>query len=460
MTLNTLEQPLASSDDRQYELNGNELLTSLMNKIATNTATVGVIGLGYVGLPLAVHAAEAGFNIIGLDTDEQRVKRVNAGQSFISDLTDADLAPHVNQQKIIASTDSTLLNQVDIIVICVPTPMTKQKTPDITYIRQAADMIRDNMKRGQLVTLESTTYPGTTDEILLPAFESTGLKVGQDFFLAYSPERVDPGNSSFNTGNTNKVLGGTTPNCLRVAESFYRKFIIDIVPVSSTRAAEMVKIFENTFRAVNVALVNELALICDKMDLNVWEVVDAAGTKPFGMLTFYPGPGVGGHCIPIDPHYLSWKAKEYGINFRFVELAGDINDSMPQFVVDKLIKALGKRQKPLFGAKVMLLGLAYKKDVSDYRHSPAVSLIEKLQHHGADVAYHDPFIPVYEHTDGANLQSLALTENSLASSDCVIIMTAHSQFDPLFITEHSQLIMDTRNLCRSVPHQQDKVVLL
>jgi len=436
------------------------MAAALLDKIQNTTATVAVLGLGYVGLPLAVCAAKAGFSVVGLDTDTERVAAINAGQSFITDLTDDEVAPWVTSGQLQASTDAAVLTSADVIVICVPTPMTKQKTPDMTYIEQAAAMIRQYGRPGQLITLESTTYPGTTSEILKPALSHQSLTIGQDVFLAYSPERVDPGNRHFKTDNTNKVLGGTTSACLKVAEAFYRKFIIDIVPVSSTQAAEMVKIFENTFRSVNVALVNELALICDKMGLNVWEVVDAAGTKPFGMLTFYPGPGVGGHCIPIDPYYLSWKAREFDINFRFVELAGEINDNMPQFVVDKLIKALGQQKKPLFGAKVLLLGLAYKKDISDYRHSPALAVLDRLIHHGAAIQYHDPFIQAYTHQDGTSYESVALTPEVLNEQDAVVVMTAHSAFNPHMVAEHSPLVVDTRNLCRSVLHHREKIILL
>jgi len=435
------------------------LKEQLIEKIKTSSANVAVVGMGYVGLPLAVCVSKIGFNVFGLDSNIERVDKINAGNSYISDITSEELAPLVESGKIFASTDPAILNNADIIVICVPTPLTKNQTPDISYIVATSEAIAKHMRPGQLITLESTTYPGTTEEVLLPLLSKNGFKVGEDFFLAHSPERVDPGNDRYSTHNTNKVVGGLTKACQEVAVAFYRKSILDVITVSSPSCAEMVKVFENTFRAVNIALVNELALLCDKMNLNIWEVVEAAGTKPFGMLTFWPGPGVGGHCIPIDPFYLTWKAKEYKFHTRFIELAGEINSYMTQFVREKTLRALGRNGKPLYGSKVLILGMAYKKDLSDWRDSPAVEIFKLLSSDHAQVSYNDPHVPEVT-INNQTLKSTDLTEANLSSVDCVIIVTNHSAYDYEFIVNHSSVVVDTRNACFQILDQRDKIVLL
>lgn len=452
MSLNTLlaeTQPITSGAQE-----------SLLARIDATTAQVAIIGMGYVGLPLALCVAKIGFQVLAVDVNAERVDQINAGHSYISDVSEAELKSLVAEGKINASTDMELLKQADVIVICVPTPLTKNRDPDISYIRQAAEAIANNLRPGQLITLESTTYPGTTKEVLLPILSKSGLRVGVDFFLAHSPERVDPGNARYTTHNTNKVVGGYTSACQEVAAAFYRKSILDIISVSSPGCAEMVKVFENTFRAVNIALVNELALLCDKMGLNVWEVVEAASTKPFGMLTFWPGPGVGGHCIPIDPFYLTWKAREYNFHTRFIELAGEINSYMPQFVREKAIRALGKRGKPLYQAKVLMLGIAYKPDLSDWRQSPGLDLFNLLQDDDAQVYYNDPHVPEIQDARGHSHRSVALTPETLSGMDCVIIVTNHSAYRYDDIVEYSPIIVDTRNACAQVLDQREKIVLL
>jgi UDP-N-acetyl-D-glucosamine dehydrogenase len=432
----------------------------LLNKISNVAAKVAIIGMGYVGVPLATCVAKLGFSVTGIDLNPERVREINRGKSYIADVTDEELAPLVQSGAIRAVDHFEILPDMDVIIICVPTPLTKNREPDISYIKSAAMEIAKRLRPGQLVTLESTTYPGTTEEVLLPLLQATGLEVGKDFFIAHSPERVDPGNARYTTHNTNKVIGGYTEACREVAAAFYKKSILEVIPVSSPGCAEMVKVFENTFRAVNIALVNELALLCDKMGLNVWEVVQAASTKPFGMLTFWPGPGVGGHCIPIDPFYLTWKAHEYNFHTRFIELAGEINSSMPQFVREKIIRALGKRGKPLYGSKVLLLGVSYKRDLGDWRQSPGLDLLHLLQNDNVALSYHDPHVPEIEDRFGQKYQSVNLTEESLKAADCVVIITDHSVFDYHFIVEHAVMIVDTRNACQHVLDQREKIELL
>jgi len=426
----------------------NAIATSLLQKIQTRQARAGVIGLGYVGLPLAVEFARAGLATTGIDLDRRKVDEINAGHSYIPDVPTADVATLWQERRLQATTDFGVISRLDTLNICVPTPLRKTKDPDMSYIVSAAEAIARHLHRGMLIVLESTTYPGTTAEVLQPMFEATGLKAGEDFFLAFSPERVDPSNEAFNTKNTPKVVGGTTPACSALAAALYGTAIDTIVPVTSTRVAEMVKLLENTFRAVNIGLVNELALMCDRMSIDVWEVVNAAKTKPFGFMPFYPGPGLGGHCIPIDPFYLSWKAKQAGFEARFIELAGHVNRAMPEYVVDKVAQALNTRRKAINGASVLVLGIAYKKNIDDIRESPALDVMHVLHARGAQVAYADPHVPALrsrEWAGGFDLSSVDLTRDELARHDCVVILTDHKAFDYAMVVDAGHLIVDTRN---------------
>jgi nucleotide sugar dehydrogenase len=432
----------------------------LMGKIKARTARVGVVGLGYVGLPFAVEKAKVGFQVLGFDRNPARVERVNAGENYIGDVRDRDLREAVLDRGLLAATgDWDRLPEMDVVVICVPTPLTRNLTPDLQYIESVTAELARRLRPGQLVSLESTTYPGTTEEVMKPMLEAAGLKDGRDFFLAFSPERVDPGNQRYSTRNTNKVVGAGPAASLEVALAFYRQTILDVVPVSSSRAAEMVKVFENTFRAVNIALVNELAMLCDRMHLNVWEVLDAAGTKPFGIMSFYPGPGVGGHCIPLDPHYLEWKAREFNFNTRFIALAGEINRRMPEFVLGKAMRLLSDQGLGLRRAKVLALGVAYKKDVDDARESPSAEILHQLALRGAAVAYHDPLVPRFQE-HGRDLESVPLTPRALDEADLVLILTDHSRVDYAMVVEHARLVLDTRYATRGVPGGRGKVVLL
>ena len=433
----------------------------LRAKIEQHKALVGVVGIGYVGLPLAVEKAKVGFKVLGFDRNGIRVAQVAKGLNYIRDVVDEELANAVAEGKLVTTTDFSRLAECDVIVICVPTPLTINKEPDISYIRAVGADIVKSMRPGQLICLESTTYPGTTEEVLLPLFASSGLVVGDDFFLAFSPERVDPGNQRYTTRNTNKVVGGITPVCLDIAATFYQQTILDVVKLSSPRVAEMTKVFENTFRAVNIALVNEMALLCDRMNINVWEVLDAAGTKPFGIMRFNPGPGVGGHCIPLDPFYLAWKAREYDFHTRFIELAGEINVQMPYFVRDKIGRALNEAGKPLKRSKILLVGIAYKKDIEDWRESPALKIMELLEHDGAEVSYHDPFVPSFQDDSTGRLRhSVPLTPKALAEADCAVIITDHTRTDWNFVVEHASVVVDTRNATAKVSKGREKVVLL
>jgi UDP-N-acetyl-D-glucosamine dehydrogenase len=426
----------------------NATATSLLTKIQNRTARAGVVGLGYVGLPLAVEFGKNGLETVGIDLDQRKVDEITAGHSYIPDVPTADVAQLRQAGKLQATTDFSVIRELDTVNICVPTPLRKTKDPDMSYVISAAEQIAKYLHPGLLVILESTTYPGTTAELLQPLFEATGLKVGEDFFLAFSPERVDPANEKFNTKNTPKVVGGTTPACSTVAAALYATAIETIVPVTSTQVAEMVKLLENTFRAVNIGLVNELALMCDRMGIDVWEVVNAAKTKPFGFMPFYPGPGLGGHCIPIDPFYLSWKAKEAGFEARFIELAGHVNSGMPHYVADKVGEALNTQRKAVNGSNVLLLGIAYKKDIDDIRESPALDVMHVLQERGAKVAYTDPHAPTLRARDWPGKQdmtSVDLTREEIAKYDCVVILTDHKAFDYTMVVEESQLILDTRN---------------
>jgi UDP-N-acetyl-D-glucosamine dehydrogenase len=424
------------------------LIETLSAKISSRQAHVGVIGLGYVGLPLAVEFAKAGFTVTGIDVQQSKVDLVNKGESYIQDIPTKTLSALVKSGKISATSDFSVVAKLDTIDICVPTPLRKTKDPDMSYIVSACQEIAKHFHAGMLVVLESTTYPGTTDELVLPMLQRDDLKVGEDFFLCFSPERVDPGNPKYQTVNIPKVVGGITAACTEMGALFYAQALETVVPVSSTRVAEMVKLLENTFRMINIGLVNEMALMCDRMGINVWEVIEAAATKPFGFMPFYPGPGLGGHCIPIDPFYLSWKTKQAGIEARFIELAGYINGQMPHFVVDKVQNALNEHSKPLKGSHVHILGMAYKKDIDDVRESPALDILHLLKQRGAKMTYSDPFVP-FVNLEGAEIRS----ENAdamAAVADCVVIATNHTNFDYANVLAGAKLIVDTRNALKGV----------
>ncbi|MEZ4515905.1 MAG: nucleotide sugar dehydrogenase [Chloroflexota bacterium] len=418
----------------------------MLRKIATREATVGIIGMGYVGLPLAVALAKEGFSVVGVDVDARKVDALNAGESYVEDVPSSVLAELIADGRLRATTDYAETADLDAISICVPTPLRKTKDPDISYIIDASENIVRHMPSdgGKLIVLESTTYPGTTDEVILPRLSKDGLEVGRDFFLAFSPERIDPGRTDYTVRTTPKVIGGVTPDCVEVAVALYGTVVDEPVPVSSTATAEMVKLLENTFRAVNIGLVNEVALMCDKLGLNVWEVVRAAATKPYGFMPFYPGPGLGGHCIPIDPHYLSWKLRTLNYTARFIELAAEINSHMPDYVVSKVGDGLNDDRKAINGSTVLVLGVAYKRNVGDVRESPALDIIHLLGERGANVVYHDPYVPQVR-IEETVLESSELTDEALAAADCVVIVTDHSDFDYARITEKANLIVDTRN---------------
>jgi UDP-N-acetyl-D-glucosamine dehydrogenase len=407
--------------------------------------TLGVIGLGYVGLPLAVEAGKGGIRVIGFDVKESVAESVNEGRSHIQDVPGEEVAELREAGLLEATTDMASLAECDVISICVPTPLSKTRDPDVSYILSASEAVAAALRKGQLVVLESTTYPGTTREILLPAMEATGLTVGEDFHLCFSPERVDPGNPTWHTKNTPKVIGGITDACTQEGKAFYERFLDSLVPVSSTEAAEMTKILENTFRAVNIGLVNETALIADRLGVDIWEVIDAAATKPFGFMRFTPGPGLGGHCIPVDPHYLSWKMRTMNYKTRFIELASEINSEMPYFVVDKVREALNRRQKAVNGSRVLVLGVAYKRDIDDVRESPAIDVIKLLVDDGAEVSYHDPFVPEL-HEEGIDLASIPLTDDALSGADAVVILTDHSGFDWQRVVDRAQVLVDARHV--------------
>ena len=404
----------------------------------------GIVGLGYVGLPLAVELANAGFQVLGFDVQEKVVDGLNAGHSHVKDVSDAQLQAVVKAGRFSATTDMLRLAEPDAVSICVPTPLSKFKDPDVSYIVAATEAVKRTLRRGQAIILESTTYPGTTREILLPALESTELTVGQDFFLAFSPERVDPGNPKYGTRNTPKVVGGITEDCARVAVALYQPAIDALVPVSTTETAELVKLLENTFRSVNIGLVNEMAIVCDKLGVDVWEVIEAAATKPFGFMKFLPGPGLGGHCIPIDPHYLAWKMRGLNYKTRFIDLAGEVNTEMPLFWVRKVAEALNGQGKAVRGAGVLVLGVAYKRDIDDIRESPALDIIRLLEGQGARVSYADPHVPKFSE-NGHEFRSVALDSATVAAADCVMIVTDHSSLDYPMIRRHAKLVVDTRN---------------
>jgi UDP-N-acetyl-D-glucosamine dehydrogenase len=431
------------------------LAQALEEKIRNRTARVGIIGLGYVGLPLAVEFASAGFQVTGIDLSTEKTALVNAGESYIGDIPTETLAALTRSGKLRASADFSIVSELDTINICVPTPLRKTKDPDMSYIVSACQEIAKYIRPGTLVILESTTYPGTTDEVVLPMLAKEGFEVGSDFFLCFSPERVDPGNPKYKTQNIPKVVGGVTPVCTNMGQTFYSQALETVVPVSSTQVAEMVKLLENTFRLINIGMVNEIALMCDRMGINVWEVIDAAATKPFGFMPFYPGPGLGGHCIPIDPFYLSWKSKQAGIEARFIELAGYINGQMPHFVVDKVQNSLNDVGKPVKGSRIHVMGVAYKRDIDDMRESPALDVILLLERRGARISYSDPHVPVLR-LDGVTLE--ARPESTAAEADCVVIITDHTSFDYAALLERSQLIVDARNALKGI--QSPKIVRL
>ena len=427
----------------------------LEEKIRTRQAKVGIVGLGYVGLPLAVEFAKAGFDVSGIDLSDAKVSRINAGSSYVGDVGSKTLGPLVQTGKLKATCDFSVIRDLDTVNICVPTPLRKTKDPDMSFIVSACGEIAKFFHSGMLVILESTTYPGTTDELVLPMLEQGGLKAGRDFFLCFSPERVDPGNPNYNTSNIPKVVGGVTPACSEMGRLFYSQALQKVVAVSSTQVAEMVKLLENTFRMINIGLVNEMALMCDRMGINVWEVIEAAATKPFGFMPFYPGPGLGGHCIPIDPFYLSWKTKQAGIEARFIELAGYINGQMPHFVVDKIQNALNDHAKPVKGSHIHVLGVAYKKNIEDVRESPALDIMLLLKRRGAHLTYSDPHVPKLD-LEGEVLKSedAALA----ASADCTVVVTDHSAFDYRKIVAEAKLIVDTRNALKGIV--SEKIVRL
>lgn len=426
---------------------------SLKEKISTQSLRVGVIGLGYVGLPLAITFAEAGFHVTGIDVDQQKIDQANRGESYIADILSSTLQTLIDTKRLHFTSDFAALSDVDAISICVPTPLRKTRDPDISYIISAAQEVRAHLHPGQLIVLESTTYPGTTNEVILPELESTGLKVGVDFFLAFSPERIDPGNPNFNTHNTPKIVGGITNACTELAQAFYEAAIEKVVPVSSARAAEMTKLLENTYRAVNIGLVNEIAIICEKLDINVWEVIDAAATKPFGFMRFLPGPGLGGHCIPVDPHYLSWKLKTLDYTARFIELAAEINSSMPHYVVNKVSEALNEQRRSFNGATVLVLGVAYKRNVGDVRESPALDIIKAMMKRKAVVLYNDEYVPSLELHD-RTLHSQPLSSGLLQAADCVVIVTDHSYYDVPWIIDGARCIVDTRNITKDYTNEK------
>ena len=427
------------------------LKNDLLKKIADKTAVVGIVGLGYVGLPLAVEMAEAGYKTIGFDVQSKKVDSVNAGHNYIGDIVGDKLKNMVETGYLRATSDFDFISGVDAVAICVPTPLDKYQQPDISYVKSSTESVAWHVHPGMLVELESTTYPGTTQELLKPILEQSGLKCGEDFFLAFSPERVDPGNKQYKTKNTPKVVGGITPDCTRIAASLYRN-VLDggVYEVSSPAVAEMEKLLENTYRNINIGLANEMAIICNRMGINVWEVIDAAKTKPYGFQAFYPGPGLGGHCIPLDPFYLTWKAREYDYHTRLIETSGEINTGMPEYVVDRVMKVLNRNKKAMNGAKVLVLGVAYKNDIDDYRESPALNVIDHLIEQGAETVYYDPFIPEYKHKGKIHTGEKELTDDLIRNADIVVICTAHTCFDYDHIQKLAQEIFDTRNAMKDV----------
>ncbi len=416
----------------------------LKEKLLSKSANVAVIGLGYVGLPLSLEFCRAGFNVIGIDVDEAKINMLKKGTSYVLDVPDVEVKSGVTEGKLIPSTDFEMLKEADAVSICVPTPLRKSKEPDLSYIVSAVDELKKRLHPNMVIVLESTTYPGTTEEVIKTQIEEQGYRVGEDVFLCFSPERVDPGNKAYVTRNIPKVVGGVTPACTDMGVLWYSQVMEKVVPVSCARTAEMVKLLENTFRSVNIALVNEMAQMCDRMGMDIWEVIDAAATKPFGFMPFYPGPGIGGHCLPLDPIYLSWKAKTYGFYNRFIELASDINGNMPYYIVQRIADVLNLEGKALSTSEILCLGVAYKKNVSDTRESPGIEVMKMLKQHGAVVKYSDPYVPVIKE-DGITDRSIEITKESLETADCVVLLTDHSSFDYDLIADHARLVLDTRN---------------
>jgi UDP-N-acetyl-D-glucosamine dehydrogenase len=416
--------------------------------------------MGYVGLPLAVEFGRVGFRVTGIDIKESTVKVINSGKSHIEDIKDYQVKELTDLKRLVCTTDFSVLKNLDCVAIAVPTPLNKTKDPDVSFILSAVEQIKKYLRPGQLIVLESTTYPGTTEELILPLLEEQGYKVGVEFFLAFSPERVDPGNIVYSTHNTPKVVGGVTPSCTNVVRTLYEQVISKVITVGSTKAAEMVKLLENTFRSVNIGLVNEVALMCDRLEIDVWEVIDAAATKPFGFMPFYPGPGLGGHCIPIDPHYLSWKLRSLNYYARFIELAGDINSGMPEYVVEKIAQALNSQKKSLKGSRVMVLGVAYKKDISDVRESPALDIIKLLERKGVNVTYNDPHVDSLMLDGGQKYKSVPMNARSVSGVDCVAIVTNHTDYNYQWIVDKAKLVVDTRNATKFVKNGRSKIFKL
>ncbi|HEX8434667.1 nucleotide sugar dehydrogenase [Archangium sp.] len=435
------------------------MVSPLLERIRRREARVGVVGMGYVGLPLGMAFAEAGFPVTGLDVDTRKVDSIGKGESYIKHIPSAPLKELTSKGKLKATTDFAKAKEMDCIIICVPTPLTASREPDMSYIVKTGEALSPHVRPGQLFILESTTYPGTTDEVLKPLLEKSGLKAGVDFHLAFSPEREDPGNKNFNTKTIPKIVGGHTPACLEVAQALYSSALKETVAVSSTRVAELAKLLENIYRCVNIAMVNEMKMLCDRMNIDVWEVINAAATKPFGFQAFYPGPGLGGHCIPIDPFYLTWKAREYEFHTKFIELAGEVNTQMPYYVVTRTMEALNKTRKTLNGAKVLCIGAAYKKDIDDMRESPSLRIITLLKEKGAEVEYHDPYVPRLEEGHGFHysMTSVPLNPETISQYDAVVILTDHSCIDYNMVVKQSQVVVDTRNACKNVGPGREKV---
>ncbi|HEX8186084.1 MAG TPA: nucleotide sugar dehydrogenase [Blastocatellia bacterium] len=434
----------------------------LLSKIIERRAVIGVIGLGYVGLPLAVEFGRSGITVIGFDLDAQRIETINGGRSYIPDVPTEMVQTLVERKKLSATTDFSKLAETDAVIICVPTPLRKTKEPDISYILAASEQVKAYLHSPQLIVLESTTYPGTTDEVLLPMLQETGLTLDKDFYLAFSPERVDPGNKQFQTNNIPKVVGGVSAMSTEVAAALYQTIVERVHKVSSARVAETAKLLENTFRSVNIALVNEMAQLCYHLGIDSWEVIQAAATKPFGFMAFYPGPGIGGHCIPLDPHYLSWKARLHGFEARFIGLAEEVNSRMPRHVVQLVQDGLNEHSKSLKGSRVLVLGVAYKRDINDVRESPALGIVDQLLHKGAEVSYHDPFISEMNLDGKGSLTSIELTDEALESCDCAVIVTDHSKTDYTRVLRLAPLIIDTRNVTRKLgmPEHESKIIRL
>jgi UDP-N-acetyl-D-glucosamine dehydrogenase len=432
----------------------------LIRKIEKKVALVGIIGMGYVGLPLVLRFCEEGFHILGFDVDPKKVAQLKSGKSYLKSIPSSRISQFIRSRRLDATDNFLRLSEPDCILICVPTPLTEKMEPDLQYIEKTTEAMRRHLRKGQIIVLESTSYPGTTEELILPQLESTGLKVGRDFFLGYSPEREDPGNKRFRTHQIPKVVSGVTPSCQKVAITLYRQVIQKIVPVSSPRVAELTKLLENIYRSVNIAMVNELKMLADRMGIDIWEVIEAASSKPFGFSPFYPGPGMGGHCIPIDPFYLSWKAREYDFTTKFIQLAGEINISIPYYVVSKVIDSLNDRRKSIHGANILILGVAYKKDVDDARESPALAIMDLLQKRGATILYHDPYIPSLPHFRKYHftLKSSPLTKQLLRRVDAAVVVTDHSQIDYSWVVEHVPLIIDTRNVTKGMKRWKKKIV--